>query len=132
MDKSARYIAGVGRRKTAVAIVRLTAGKGHHTVNDKPLSEYFGLESWRERALGPIKLIGKSGKYDISARVSGGGISAQADAISLGIARALLSDNEELKPTLKKSNLLTRDARGKERRKYGLKKARKAPQFSKR
>lgn len=127
-----RYVPGTGRRKSAVALVRLTPGKGAATVNDKPLNDYFNLESWQTTALAPLKLISKTNDYDLSVKISGGGQSSQADAISLGIARALITENEELRGTLKKAGLLTRDARIKERRKYGLKKARKAPQFSKR
>ncbi len=129
---SPRYIAGTGRRKEAVALVRLTPGKGDYLVGEKSLQDYFGLQSWQDRVLAPLKLISKQDTYDMSAKVIGGGISAQADAICLGIARALVSDNEELRGTMKKAGYLTRDARTKERRKYGLKKARKAPQFSKR
>lgn len=128
----ARYAAGIGRRKTAVAQVRLTPGNGEATINEKPLKEYFTLESWQTAALAPLELVGQSGKMNISVRINGGGVAAQVDAVRLGIARALVEGNEELKGTLKKAGHLTRDARIKERRKYGLKKARKAPQFSKR
>lgn len=127
-----KYIGGTGRRKSAVALVRLTPGSGEFTVNEKKLAEYFGLESWQDRVLAPLKLLSKTKEYDISVKVKGGGVSAQTNAVSLGIARALIEENEELRGTLKKAGLLTRDARIKERRKYGLKKARKAPQFSKR
>ena len=128
----AKYHAGIGRRKAAVALVRLTSGSGEQSVNGKPLAEYFPVDSWRARAVAPLKTIGRLEKYDLSVRVVGGGVSSQVDAVSLGVARALVGENEELKTTLKKAGLLTRDARIKERRKYGLKKARKAPQFSKR
>ena len=127
-----KYFAGTGRRKSAVALVRLMSGGGEHVVNGKPLAEYFPLESWQDRILAPLKLVGNPRAYDISVKVSGGGPSSQTDAVRLGIARALLTSNEELRITLKKAGYLTRDARVKERRKYGLKKARKAPQFSKR
>jgi small subunit ribosomal protein S9 len=127
-----RYLAGTGRRKSAVALVRLTKGKGEVVVNDKPLAEYFPVTRWQESVLEPLEQVGKVGEYGITVKVRGGGVSAQADAIQLGIARALLSENEELKGGLKKAGLLRRDARIKERKKYGLKKARKAPQFSKR
>lgn len=129
---SPRYIAGTGRRKSAVALVRLTRGSGEFVVNQKKLSDYFGLASWQDTVLAPLKLLSKTKDYDISVKVRGGGVSAQADAVSLSIARALIEENEELRGTLKKAGHLTRDARIKERRKYGLKKARKAPQFSKR
>lgn len=131
-EPSGKYIAAVGRRKTAVAVVRLKPGKGHYQVNGKAFPEYFTRESWRDRAVSPLKQIGQSGKYDITVVAHGGGVAAQADAVRLGVARALLSENSEAKATLKKAGLLTRDSREKERRKYGLKKARKAPQFSKR
>lgn len=131
-EATKRYLAGTGRRKTAVAQVRLLSGKGRFTVNDKPLNEYFPLSNWQASALSPLKLMAASSKYDVSIKVHGGGLSAQAEAIRLGVARALVAGNEEQKATLKKAGLLTRDAREKERRKYGLKKARKAPQFSKR
>lgn len=127
-----KYVTGVGRRKEAVALVRLRPGKGHYVVNGKPFPEYFTREAWRAKATNPLKQIGQAGKFDISVQARGGGLSAQADAVSLGVARALLHDNPDAKGTLKKAGLLTRDQRIKERRKYGLKKARKAPQFSKR
>lgn len=132
MTEQKSYKAGTGRRKTAVATVRLMVGKGRFTVNGQPMGEYFTLNRWQSTALGPLKELGESSKYDVSVQVHGGGIAAQADAVRLGIARALVAGNEELRTTLKKSGFLTRDDRTKERRKYGLKKARKAPQFSKR
>lgn len=127
-----RYVAAVGRRKTAVAQVRLKSGKGHYQVNGRPMNEYFTLANWRETATRPLRQISKAGQYDLSVVTRGGGIPAQAEAVSLGIARALVEENAELRPALKKAGLLTRDSRIKERKKYGLKKARKAPQFSKR
>lgn len=130
--KSDTYVSGVGRRKTAVALVRLTPGKGHYKVNGKPFNEYFTLEAWRTAATRPLRHLGKAGKYDVSVRAGGGGIAAQADAVSLGIARALIAAESDDRTSLKKEGLLTRDPRSKERKKYGLKKARKAPQFSKR
>jgi small subunit ribosomal protein S9 len=132
MAEQKTYVSGVGRRKSAVALVRLSPGKGHHTANDKPFAEHFTLESWRSTATQPLRQLGQAGKFDISVRVKGGGLSAQADAVRLGIARALVASDPEVRATLKKEGMLTRDARVKERRKYGLKKARKAPQFSKR
>ena len=130
--KQGTYVSGVGRRKSAVALVRLSAGKGHHTANGKPFADHFTLESWRNTATSPLRQLGQAGKFDISVRVKGGGLSSQADAVRLGIARALVASDPEVRTTLKKEGFLTRDARVKERRKYGLKKARKAPQFSKR
>lgn len=130
--KAPRFVPGTGRRKSAVALVRLTPGKGEIHINERALNEYFNLASWQDRVLAPLKLISKQNAYNVSIKVSGGGSSSQVGAISLGIARALLAENEELRGSLKKAGLLTRDARQKERRKYGLKKARKAPQFSKR
>lgn len=127
-----KYVSAVGRRKTAVALVRIKAGKGHYSVNGQAINEYFPLETWRQTATRPLRQIGKAGQYDLSAQTRGGGIPAQAEAVSLGIARALVAEDAELRPALKKAGLLTRDSRVKERRKYGLKKARKAPQFSKR
>ncbi len=131
-ESKTTYVSGVGRRKSAVALVRLKGGKGHHTVNGKPFNDYFTLEAWRTRATRPLRQLGKAGKYDVSVRARGGGISAQAGAVSLGVARALVAADPEARTVLKKEGYLTRDARAKERRKYGLKKARKAPQFSKR
>lgn len=132
MAKAKEYVAAVGRRKTAVAQVRIKPGKGHYHVNGKPMNEYFTLAGWRETATKPLRQISKAGQYDLSVVTRGGGIPAQAEAVSLGIARALVEENAELRPALKKAGLLTRDSRIKERKKYGLKKARKAPQFSKR
>ncbi len=127
-----KYVASVGRRKQAVASVRLVKGTGEVVVNDKPLEVYFPLESWQDMVRSPLKLVGMEKTNDVSVRVRGGGVAAQAESVRLGISRALVESNEELKGTLKKAGYLTRDARMKERRKYGLKKARKAPQFSKR
>lgn len=132
MAKADKYVSAVGRRKTAVALVRITPGKGHYSVNGKAITEYFPLEAWRQTATRPLRQIGKAGAYDLTAQTKGGGIPAQAEAVSLGIARALVAEDVELRPALKKAGLLTRDSRIKERKKYGLKKARKAPQFSKR
>ncbi|MEX2043490.1 MAG: 30S ribosomal protein S9 [Patescibacteria group bacterium] len=132
MAEKKTYVSGVGRRKSAVALVRLSPGKGHHTVDGKPLAEHFTLESWRNTATGPLRQLGQAGKFDLSIRVRGGGLPAQADAVRLGVARALVTSDPDVRTTLKKEGFLTRDARVKERRKYGLKKARKAPQFSKR
>lgn len=128
-----KYHYGLGRRKTAIAKVRLYKGGGDIFVNDKKSAEYFGgLTNLINKILAPLSITGNQGKYNVFAKVNGGGISAQADAIALGTARALLVLDSELKTTLRKAGFLTRDPRKKERKKPGLKRARKAPQFSKR
>lgn len=129
MDQSYR---GTGRRKSAVARVRLLPGQGKVTINDTPFEEYFVYEDLRQDAISPLKLTGNLDGFDVVATVKGGGYAGQAGALRLGIARALLEFNPDLRKTLKTSGLLTRDSRKKERYKYGLKKARKSPQFSKR
>ncbi len=121
-----------GRRKEAVARVRMVPGSGNFLVNGRPLDEYFPTRVHRMVALAPLKLLGREKEFDVSAAVKGGGIAGQAGAIRLGIARSLLEMDPELRGQLKAEGFLTRDAREKERRKYGLKKARKAPQYSKR
>lgn len=121
-----------GRRKSSVARVRLVPGEGNIIINDRELTKYFGLKTLELIIKQPLEATETVGKYDVIANVVGGGISGQAGAIRHGIARALLKVDEEYRPTLKKAGLLTRDPREKERRKYGLKKARKASQFSKR
>jgi len=123
---------GTGRRKNAVARVFLMPGDGKVTINNRPLSEYFGRKTLETLVRQPMELIGASGRFDIQAKVMGGGISGQAGAVKMGIARALVQADPNLRPILKKAGFLTRDPRMKERRKYGLKKARRAPQFSKR
>jgi len=123
---------GTGRRKTSVARVRVMPGNGQITINDKVLVEYFGLKTLELIVKQPLTLTSTLDKYDVVAKVEGGGFSGQAGAVRHGIARALLKVDQELRPALKKAGLLTRDPREKERRKYGLKKARKASQFSKR
>lgn len=123
---------GTGRRKSSVARVRLVPGEGNITVNDRKMDEYFGLKTLELIVRQPLHLTETVGKYDVIAKVAGGGQSGQAGAIRHGISRALLKVDEELRPALKKAGFLTRDPREKERRKYGLKKARKASQFSKR
>ncbi|MFO7941720.1 MAG: 30S ribosomal protein S9 [Bacillota bacterium] len=123
---------GTGRRKEAVARVRLIPGGGRITVNDQDIDEYFPLATMREWALTPLRVVNALADYDVVARVHGGGISGQAGALRLGIARGLIEAQPELRKRLKSEGLLTRDPRMKERRKYGLKKARKASQFSKR
>ncbi|MBR3538644.1 MAG: 30S ribosomal protein S9 [Eubacterium sp.] len=128
---SARYY-GTGRRKKSIARVYVTPGTGKITVNGKDIDEYFGLETLKVIIRQPFAAINGEGKFDVMANVHGGGIAGQAGAIRHGIARALLQEDAENRPALKKEGFLTRDSRMKERRKYGLKKARKAPQFSKR
>ena len=123
---------GTGRRKSSVARVRLMIGKGNITVNGKPLDEYFGEETLKVIVKQPLTATETLDKYDVIATVKGGGFSGQAGAVRHGIARALNAANLEYRPTLKSNGFLTRDSRKKERKKYGLKKARKAPQFSKR
>mgnify|MGYP003623568149 CR=1 FL=1 len=123
---------GTGRRKSSVARVRLYNGTGKIKVNDREIDDYFGLETLKLIVRQPLVLTGNEGKFDIAVRVVGGGVSGQAGAIRHGISRALLQFSEELRPELKKAGFLTRDPRMKERKKYGLKAARRAPQFSKR
>lgn len=123
---------GTGRRKTSVARVRLVPGEGNIIINGSELKEYFGLKTLELIIKQPLNLTETIGKYDVIAKVVGGGSSGQAGAIRHGISRALLKVDAELRPALKKAGFLTRDPREKERRKYGLKKARKASQFSKR
>ena len=134
MDYNARpYFYGTGRRKKSVARVRLYAGTGKVTVNDRDINDYFGLETLKLIVRQPLALTGNDEKFDVECRVAGGGVTGQAGAIRHGIARALLQYNsEELRSALKKAGFLTRDPRMKERKKYGLKAARRAPQFSKR
>ena len=123
---------GTGRRKKSIARVRLVEGKGDITVNGVSLDEYFGTEILKVIVNQPFAVTSTDGKYDVICSVIGGGFTGQAGAIRHGISRALVEANEELRPALKHSGFLTRDPRMKERKKYGLKKARKAPQFSKR
>ena len=123
---------GTGRRKKSIARVRLAEGKGEITVNGKPLDEYFGTEILKVIVKQPLSVTNTTDKYDVICSVQGGGFTGQAGAIRHGIARALNAANIEYRPALKSNGFLTRDPRMKERKKYGLKKARKAPQFSKR
>ncbi len=123
---------GTGRRKKSIAQVRILPGNGKFIVNDKELAEYFDFETLRATALAPLTLTETEGQVDVIVRVKGGGYTGQAGAIRHGIARALIEMDEELRPALKRAGYLTRDPRMKERYKYGLKKARRAPQFSKR
>ena len=130
LDKTA--FIGTGRRKKSIARVRLVNGNGTITINGKALDEYFGVETLKVIVKQPLVATNTLDKFDVVAKVTGGGISGQAGAVRHGIARALLQANAEYRPTLKVSGFLTRDSRMKERKKYGLKKARRAPQFSKR
>ena len=123
---------GTGRRKKSIARVRLVEGKGNITVNGKTLDEYFGTEVLKVIVKQPLVATNTLDKYDVICKVTGGGFTGQAGAVRHGIARALNEANQEYRPTLKSAGFLTRDPRMKERKKYGLKKARKAPQFSKR
>ena len=125
-------IIATGRRKSSVARVRLVPGKGNIEVNKRDVREYLQSDILLLVARRPLELVGAADKYDVKVNVVGGGVAGQAGAISHGIARALVLANETYKAELKKAGLLTRDSRMKERKKYGLKKARKAPQFSKR
>jgi small subunit ribosomal protein S9 len=123
---------GTGRRKKAIARVRLIPGEGRVIINGRDMDDYFGLETLKVTVRQPLELTETMGKFDVVANVKGGGYSGQAGAIRHGIARALLKADEGLRPLLKKAGFLTRDPRMKERKKYGLKGARRAPQFSKR
>ncbi|MFA6308816.1 MAG: 30S ribosomal protein S9 [Clostridia bacterium] len=123
---------GTGRRKKSIARVRLVPGSGKVTINDRDLDTYFGLETLKVIVRQPLVLTDTGSKFDVICKVVGGGLTGQAGAIRHGISRALLKVDEDLRPALKKAGFLTRDPRMKERKKYGLKKARKAPQFSKR
>ena len=126
------YFYGTGRRKSSVARVRVYNGTGKITINDRDVEEYFGLETLKLIVRQPLALTGNLDKFDIVCRVAGGGVTGQAGAIRHGLSRALLQFDEELRPELKKAGFLTRDPRMKERKKPGLKGARRAPQFSKR
>ena len=126
------YFYGTGRRKKSVARVRVYQGTGKITINDRAIDDYFGLETLKLIVRQPLALTNNLEKYDIICRVNGGGVTGQAGAIRHGLARALLQSDAELRPVLKKAGFLTRDPRMKERKKYGLKGARRAPQFSKR
>ena len=132
MAKAASYY-GTGRRKSSVARVYLVSGSGNVTINKRPVDEYFGLETLRMIVRQPLVATETNDKFDVIVTVRGGGTTGQAGAIRHGISRALLqADSDEYRPTLKKAGFLTRDPRRKERKKYGLKAARRAPQFSKR
>ena len=131
MAKESKFTA-IGRRKRSVAKVTLTPGKGNITVNGKDVKDYMPYETLVMDLVQPLELVDSKDKYDVEVVVKGGGFSGQTGAIRLGITRALLLANSESRPVLKSNGMVTRDARIKERKKYGLKKARRAPQFSKR
>ena len=126
------YFYGTGRRKHSVARVRIYPGSGNITINNRNIDEYFGLETLKLIVRQPLALTDNLDKFDIVCTVAGGGVTGQAGAIRHGVSRALLEYDAELRPALKKAGFLTRDPRMKERKKYGLKAARRAPQFSKR
>ena len=130
--KASAKFYGTGRRKKSIARVYITAGKGNMTINKRDISEYFGLETLRVIARQPLSVLGAEDKFDVTVTVKGGGTTGQAGAIRHGLARALVKADEDNRAILKKEGFLTRDPRMKERKKYGLKAARRAPQFSKR
>lgn len=132
MYDTKQYFYGTGRRKQSVARVRLYRGTGQITINNRDIDDYFGLETLKLIVRQPLNLTNTTGSYDVVCTVAGGGVTGQAGAIRHGISRALLQHPDELRPILKKAGFLTRDPRMKERKKYGLKAARRAPQFSKR
>ena len=123
---------GTGRRKTSIARVRLVPGNGKITINDRDIDDYFGLETLKLIVRQPLVLTETTARYDVLVNVEGGGLAGQAGAIRHGLSRALLEVDKDLRPAVKKAGFLTRDSRMKERKKYGLKAARRAPQFSKR
>ena len=131
-ESKEKYYYGTGRRKHSVARVRVCNGTGKITINGRDIDDYFGLETLKLIVRQPMTLTDTLGKFDIVCTVAGGGVTGQAGAIRHGLSRALLVFNPELRPTLKAAGMLTRDPRMKERKKYGLKAARRAPQFSKR
>ena len=132
MYESKPYFYGTGRRKHSVARVRVYEGSGSITINGRDIDDYFGLETLKLIVRQPLNLTDTLGKFDVVCTVAGGGVTGQAGAIRHGLSRALLQFDPELRPALKKAGFLTRDPRMKERKKYGLKAARRAPQFSKR
>ena len=132
MAKAAQKFYGTGRRKSSIARVYLTPGKGNITINKRDIAEYFGLETLKVIVRQPLAATETLDKYDVTVTVKGGGYTGQAGAIRHGISRALLEADADFRPTLKAAGFLTRDPRMKERKKYGLKAARRAPQFSKR
>src|SRR5882757_4633875 len=132
MAQQAQTYRSTGKRKSAIAQVRLSAGEGRILVNERPLDEYFGRETSRMIVNQPFEVTEIQGRFDVTVNVRGGGVSAQASAIRHGISRALLTIDPETRPSLKKAGYLTRDSREVERKKYGHHKARKRPQYSKR
>ncbi len=130
--KKEHFYGAVGRRKSAVATIRMTKGKGVIKINDQSAEEYLNNKTLLQAVTQPLSLVGQNNGLDVNVKVYGGGKRGQAEAISLGISRALIEMSEDFRTSLKRAGLLTRDPREKERKKYGLKKARKAPQFSKR
>jgi small subunit ribosomal protein S9 len=126
------YDRGIGKRKCAIAQVKLFSGKGEIVVNGKPYQDFFPRLEHRRNIEQPFKATDTIGKFNVEVKVTGGGVTGQAEAIRHGIARALVAANEQFKPMLRQEGLLTRDSRIKERKKYGLKRARKAPQYTKR
>jgi small subunit ribosomal protein S9 len=131
-DKNTTMERAVGRRKTAVARVRITSGKGEIVINGKPLNDYFPITFWQEKVLAPLVTVGKEKNMDISVRVLGGGVNSQAEAVRHGVARVLIKWNEEFRPALKAEGFLTRDSRSRERKKYGKHRARRGHQWRKR
>ena len=128
-----QYFYGTGRRKTAIARVRIYPGNGANIINGRPIEQVFSRDLHRQEVLSPLRRVAREGKFSAQIKCEGGGITGWAGAIQMGLARALVRSDETLKPALKRGeNLLTRDARMKERKKAGLKRARKAPQFTKR
>jgi small subunit ribosomal protein S9 len=127
-----QYYEGIGRRKASTARVRVMSGSGQFIVNQKPVEEYFPRLGDKSAIMGPLETVGQSASLDVSVLVKGGGVTGQTDAVKLGLARALKKMNPELKVMLRKGGFLTRDAREKERKKPGLKRARKAPTYTKR
>lgn len=130
--KSTEIERAVGRRKTAAARVRIMPGKGEVTINNKPLAVYFPLKLWQDKVMAPLVVAGRAGQLDVTVRVLGGGVNGQAEAVRHGIARALVKWNIDLKPALRAEGYLTRDPRAKERKKPGLRKARRGHQWRKR
>ena len=127
-----QYYEGIGRRKSSTARVRIMSGSGEFVVNEKPIAEYFTRSGDIQAIMGPLETVGRRSSIDVSVLVKGGGVTGQTDAVQLGIARALLKLDPDLRPALRKSGFLTRDQREKERKKPGLKRARKAPTYTKR
>jgi small subunit ribosomal protein S9 len=125
-------VQATGRRKSSIARVRLYPGTGQITLNGRTLDNYFPHAALRQRVLEPMRVVEVDGQYDVIAKLQGGGTTGQSDALRLGIARALIEIDPEYRPTLKSGGMLTRDSRRVERKKYGLRKARRAPQFTKR